>query len=371
MAFATFIPSLLATPIAGILADRIDRRTILLLAYSCQTVITAAYVVLHSIGELTPWRILGLSFLSGMAAGFQWAPVQSMAAVLVPERLLVPAVRLVSISFTAGRALGPMLAGIILRLSGPGAAFVGTLTTYVVGVALLSTVRTGFAAAADTASESFITQFRGGLAYVRQRPPLRLAVSTSFLVATLGAVFTFALTPSIADDVFNTDGGGLGALATMAGVGSVIGSILISGPGGRVRRSRMEMFALAMYVGGLLVVAATTTLAVGLVGFLLLGFAHMLHGVTVNTSVQVQVHEEFRGRVMSVWLMAVLAGLPIGSFIGGFLADATSVRTVIVVFATALGLIVTQQAVRTRGLAVLDHAAPIDAPVSVPAPDRP
>ena len=98
MSFASLIPSLFATPIAGILADRVDRRTILLVAYGCQTVVTAAFVVLHAVGELTPWRILLLSLASGTAAGFQWAPVQSMAAVLVPNEHLIPAVRLVSIS---------------------------------------------------------------------------------------------------------------------------------------------------------------------------------------------------------------------------------------------------------------------------------
>ncbi|MGI9603664.1 MAG: MFS transporter [Acidimicrobiales bacterium] len=358
VSFASLIPALFATPIAGILADRLDRRTILLVAYSAQTIVTAGFVVLHAAGELTAWRILILSLLSGTAAGFQWAPVQSMAAVLVPSSHLVPAVRLVSISFTAGRALGPMIAGIILHVSGPGAAFVGTLITYLVGLSFLFTVRTGWTPTTDD-TPGFVSQFRDGIGYVRSRPPLRLAVSLSFLVASLGAVFTFALTPSIADDIFETGGGGLGALATMAGVGSIAGSFIISGRGGAVRRSRMELGALTVYIGGLVVVAATTSLAVGLAGFFFLGLAHMLHGVTVNTAVQVQVHEEYRGRVMSVWLMAVLAGLPIGAFIGGFLADAFSIATVMLVYAGVMAGAIVVRAIQTDWLAPLDLDQPI------------
>ena len=359
VSFASLIPSLFATPIAGILADRVDRRTILLVAYGCQTIVTGGFVVLYAAGELTPWRILLLSLASGTAAGFQWAPVQSMAAILVPSDHLIPAVRLVSISFTAGRALGPMIAGIVLQVSGPGAAFAGTLLTYVVGLAFLSTVRTGWTPA-EISAPPFLEQFRDGVDYVRARPSMRLAVSMSFLVAFLGAVFTFALTPSIADDIFETGGGGLGALATMAGVGSIVGSVFIGSRGGAVRRSRMELFSMSIYVGGLLVVAATTSLAVGLAGFFLLGLAHMLHGVTVNTSIQVQVHEEYRGRVMSVWLMAVLAGLPIGAFIGGLLADVFSIATVMLLYAALLALAVTVQAVRTDRLAPLDLDRPDD-----------
>ena len=368
VSFAGLIPSPFATPIAGILADRVDRRTILLTAYSCQTIVTAAHVVLYATDQLTPWRILLLSFLSGIAAGFQWAPVQSMAAVLVPERFLVPAVRLVSISFTAGRAIGPMVAGIILEFSGPGTAFAGTLITYLVGLAFLSRVQTGWTPAAADAP-SFWSQFRDGVAYVRARPPLRLAVSMSFLVSFLGAVFTFALTPSIADDIFDTGGGGLGALATMAGVGSIAGSLVIGACGGAVRRSRMELGALAVYVGGLVIVAATTSRAVGLAGFFFLDLAHMLHGVTVNTAVQVQVHEEYRGRVMSVWLMAVLAGLPIGAFIGGFLADAYSIATVMLLYAGLMALAISQRVVTTGALSPLDGEHPIDVSAD-PAPDR-
>ena len=360
VSFASLIPALFATPVAGILADRIDRRRILLTAYGGQTLITGAFVTLYAMDRLTAWPILGLSLLSGTAAGFQWAPVQSMAAVLVPGRLLVPAVRLVSISFPAGRAIGPLLAGLALFFSGPGLAFTATLVTYIIGLGFLIGIRTGWQPAASPERERFVHQFREGLVYVRDRPSLRLAVMLSFSVASMGAVFTFALTPSIADDIFATGGGGLGALATMAGIGSIVGSFFISGPGGRIRRSNMEGGAVAVYVIGLLVVPLTTTMTVGLAGFCLLGMAHMLHGVTVNTAVQVQVHEAYRGRVMSVWLMAVLAGLPIGAFVGGILADVTDIRWVMVVYAAALATAVGVRTARAGGLSALDLDDPVE-----------
>lgn len=353
--FAVLFPSLIATPVAGILADRFDRRLILTVAYTVQATATAGFLLLHLGGALTPWRIIGLQTVAGLAAGFQWAPIQSMSAVLVPPDALVHAVRLVSISFTAGRAVGPLLAAVVLAFSGPGLAYGGTLACYLVGLALLATVRIDWTP--SETSESFLVQFREGLAYVWARPAMRLVLLLAFSVAGLGAVFGFSLVASVSDDAFGGGGGTVGLLAAMIGIGSVVSSIFIaSSVADRIRRSRLELTAVTIYGVGLLVTAATTTLAVGLAGYLLIGMAHMLHNVNLNTALQVQVEEAYRGRVLSVWLMALLAGLPIGALVGGVLADVIGIRAVLVAFACALLAIVGITAARTRGLALLDES---------------
>lgn len=332
--FASLVPAVVITPIAGILADRKDRKRLLLAAYAGQTVLTALFVAGYQADQLTPWRILGLQLLAGILSGFQWAPLQSMSAVLVPERLLIDAVRLVSISFTAGRTVGPAIAAVVLATGGPGLAFIATLSFYVVTVALMVGVRTQWQP--PTPTEPYLQQFRNGLDYVRAREGMRLAMTLQGAVAFFGAVFNFALVASIADDAYSTGGGGLGALALSAGIGSVIASVYITGAGSSVSRSRVESAAIAIYAGGVLTAAATPHLAVGLVGFLMMGVAQMLSAVTLSTSLQVQVEEEYRGRVMSVWLMVTLALLPVAALIGGFLADALSIRLVMAMFGGAL-----------------------------------
>jgi MFS family permease len=106
-AFASLIPAVVSTPISGTLADRVDRKRILLAAYALQMVITGGILALHLTDHLTPWRIIWLLLASGAVAGFQWAPIQSLSAVLVPRLLLPQAIRLLSISFTVGRSVGP------------------------------------------------------------------------------------------------------------------------------------------------------------------------------------------------------------------------------------------------------------------------
>ncbi len=351
-AFASLIPAVVSTPISGTLADRVDRKRILLAAYALQMVITGGILALHLTDHLTPWRIIWLLLASGAVAGFQWAPIQSLSAVLVPRLLLPQAIRLLSISFTVGRSVGPAIAALMLAFAGPGLAFAGTVLAYGIGLTLLSTVQCRWEPGSTT--EPFLAQFRSGIDYVRANPAIRLALRLSFSMAFLGAAFAYSLTAGVADDLFDAGGGGLGALAMMLGLGSVLGGVYISGPGGRVRRSRLEAAVALTFACGMLVVTATPWLVVGFVGYLVMGMAHMLHGVTVNTALQLQLDEEYRGRVMSVWLVALLGGLPLGSILGGVLADLLSMRWVMVGYAVLLAATF-GTLTRGGGLALLDR----------------
>lgn len=289
----------------------------------------------------------------GVAAGFQWAPTQAMTALLVPPEDLLSAVRFVSLSFTAGRALGPAMAGLTLLKWGPEPAFAVTIVGFALGLAFMAPIR--LRPAEPVRQEPFWLQFRHGLDYIWCRPEMRLVVVTSFIVASVGAVFAFALVASVADDVFALGDGGLGWLTATFGFGSLVVGLYVTRHGDRHARSRVEMTAVGVYALGVLFVGATPWLVVGLLGYFVFGAAHMAHGVTVNSALQVQVDEQYRGRVMSVWLMSVLAGLPIGSLIGGFLGDLVSMRFVLLLYGGLLAVFWAIVAVRSNGFAGLDR----------------
>ena len=117
------------------------------------------------------------------------------------------------------------------------------------------------------------------------------------------------------------------------------------------------MAAVGVYALGVLLVGATPWVVFGLLGYFVFGAAHMAHGVTMNSALQVQVDEQYRGRVMSVWLMSVLAGLPIGSLVGGLLGDLVSMRFVLLLFGGLLALFWLITVVRSDGFAGLDVGA--------------
>ena len=351
-AFAVLVPSLIMTPVAGIWSDRISRKAILFGSFWMQLVVATAYLVLYLAGALNPWLIIGLQLVVGAASGFQWAPTQAMTALLVPPEDLVSAVRFVSLSFTAGRALGPGLAGLILWLWSPGPAFAITIVGFAIGLMYMAPIR--LRPAEPIEQEPFLVQFSRGVAYIWRRPAMRLVMTASFIVASLGAVFAFALVASVADDVFSLGDGGLGWLTATFGFGSMMAALYVTRYGDRHARSRVEMAAVGVYAVGVLVTGATSWLVVGLLGYLIFGAGHMAHGVTMNSALQVQVDEQFRGRVMSVWLMSVLSGLPIGAFIGGFLGDLVSMRFVVLVYGGLLAAFWAITAIRSRGFAGLD-----------------
>ncbi|MYH71559.1 MAG: MFS transporter [Acidimicrobiia bacterium] len=352
-AFAVLIPSLIMTPVAGIWSDRISRKAILFGSFSLQLVCSVAFLVLFAGDHLTPWLMIGLQVVVGVASGFQWAPTQAMTSLLVPPEDLLSAVRYVSLSFTAGRALGPAMAGLTLLNWGPGPAFAVTIVGFVLGLAFMAPIR--LRPAEPFRQEPFWIQFRLGLEYIWRRPEMRLVVVTSFIVASVGAVFAFALVASVADDVFALGDGGLGWLTATFGFGSLVVGLYVTRHGDRHARSRVEMTAVGVYALGVLLVGATPWLLFGLLGYFVFGAAHMAHGVTVNSALQVQVDEQYRGRVMSVWLMSVLAGLPIGSLIGGFLGDLVSMRFVLLLYGGLLAVFWAIVTVRSNGFAGLDR----------------
>ena len=351
-AFAVLIPSLIVTPVAGIWCDRISRKAILFGSFCLQLIMSAVFLALFLADVLNPWLIVGLQVVVGVASGFQWAPTQAMTALLVPPEDLLSAVRFVSLSFTAGRAFGPAMAGLTLWLWGPGPAFAVTIVGFFIGLAFMVPMR--LRPAEPVQREPLLMQFRQGVDYIWRRSEMRLVVVTSFVVASVGAVFAFALVASVADDVFSLGDGGLGWLTAIFGLGSLVVGMYVTVFGDLHARSRVEMTAVGVYAAGVLLIGATPWLAIGLLGYFIFGAAHMAHGVTVNSALQVQVDEQYRGRVMSVWMMSVLAGLPLGSLVGGFLGDLVSMRFVLLLYGGLLAAFWVIAVIRSDGFAGLD-----------------
>ena len=365
--FASLAPSVFFTPVAGALSDRLDRKKIMHIAYGILIVLQLAMAAMYGADALTPWRIIGFQLTFGVMVGFQFTPTQAMPAMLVPQESIASAVRLLSFSVTGSRALGPAIGGVALAFSGPGLAYLICAAAYLFGFITLFSVGEPHVGAAERGSEvdpktgqpySLRRSYQLGIEYISQRPAMRLAIRSAFAIGFLAASIAFPLAASIADDMFNLGGGGLGALATAMGIGSVVASFYIAGRGASVALSKVETVALGCYALGALTLIPTSLFAFALLGYFLMGLAHMWHNVSLSTSIQVQLDEQYRGRVMSVWLVAVLAGVPLGSLVGGFLAAMTSTRTLVGVYAMAVAAYLIITLVRNDMMRGLDLQQP-------------
>ncbi len=338
---AALLPALILTPYAGVLADRMSRRVILIVTQTVQMISTGAMWVLYISDTITPWRIIGLTFVGGLATGFQTSAWQSFVPSLVPPADMLHAVKLNSIQYTLARAIGPATAGIVVHQWGVGAAIFVNAATYplVIGVVLVCRPRQHLAAGPR---EPVRAALLSGARYVWGRPALRLAVCIA-LVSALCAQSLQHVAPAVAERVLgrrSTDNAGL---LTALGVGALTASAISAMVGDRVRRSRQLQVGLSMYAVANMMLVFTASYPIGQLAYVVSGLGHLTTAVALNTLMQGAVPDAMRGRALSFHLLGIIGGIPLGAFAMGRLGDAFGMRTALAinaaVFVSLLALV--------------------------------
>lgn len=363
-AFATLIPALLMNPAAGVIADRVNRRMVLITTHAFQGTIAACFALLWTLDELTPWRILILGIAQGTTSGFQIASWQSFVPLLVPPEELLTAVRLNSAQFTAARALGPLGGAGLLAFVGVGSVFVVNSATFFLMISVIATVSPRIAQPTNQ-QQSVVAVFMEGLRYVRSRAPLMLAIVVGFSISFFGQSLV-QIAAGLAKAGYQVGETGLAGFITAVGVGSVLASGLLVSRGDDFLRSQATILGFLIYAAGLVLTSVSRIYLIGLAGFFLMGLAHVTIAISANTSVQIQVDEKLRGRVMSIYLMGVFGGIPLGAFVGGSLGDLVDLRFVYLgsgIFMAAFAVFSRFGLNRLR-LLDLDEDVPSEAPPS-------
>lgn len=352
-AFIGFFPSLLVGPLSGRLADRFSRKRVLLVTQAIQMVIAFSLWGFWVGGIATPLNILVHLLIYGVSVGINITSWQSFVPQLVPREDMLDAVRLNSLQFTGARAFGPALAGLVLKFFGPGTAYMANALSFVLVLVALMSVRPrelGAAARADTD-----LRFREGVSYVLARTALWLPVAAITMVSLLGTSL-LQLAPAFATRQFRVDRGAYGVLVAMFGIGAVGGALSMSLIGDRVRRSRTAIGGLVAISVGVLLLGLTRSYGIGLVAMFLMGIGYVHVTVSLNTSIQMRVAEAYRGRVLAIYLMGLLAGVPVGALALGALSDVAGLQPTAIACGIGLCAVTAFTVVRFRGLAPLDEA---------------
>ncbi len=351
-AFMAFFPALMIGPLAGSLADRFPRKRILLATQSALMLFAFGLWGVWIAGLATPGVIIVLLFFSGLATGVNIAAWQSFVPQLVPAGQLIDAVRLNSMQFVAARAFGPAVAGLVLQAWGAGACFLLNAVTYVLVLAALLAIHPR-AVARDESAGRVLDHFREAVRYVRARQALLSPVVTITAVSFF-ASSVIQLAPAFAKE-FSVGRGEYGLLVAMFGGGAILGSVIVGGWGDRTRRSIVVLFGILLIVAGQILLAVAPTYAWGLTGVFTMGVAYLLIATALNTSVQGRVDETHRGRAMSIYLMGLLAGVPLGALLQGKLASIVGLRATVVGAALILGVLALAVAATRDGFRPLDE----------------
>jgi MFS family permease len=321
---ATLIPAVLLTPFAGVLADRAQRRLILIITQSVQMCSTLTLWLLYTTGNISPAAIIGTGFIGGVATGFQTAAWQAFIPSLVPREAMMDAVRLNSTQFTIARAVGPAAAGSVVLQLGVGAAIFINASTFVLVIAVLVMIRPSPVAKVN-GSEHPLEAMRDGARFVWAHPAVRLATILSLFTAITGQALQY-IAAAVASRQFGRPSEDNAWLLTSLGVGAFLASIVVHRLLRRFTRRRMMQVALAMYALSPVVIVCTDRFWLGVVGYFIGGLAHLTFAVQVNTLIQSETPDHLRGRAMSFYLLGILAGIPVGSLTLGSLIDAYGVR---------------------------------------------
>jgi predicted MFS family arabinose efflux permease len=279
-------------------------------------------------GVATPGIIVGIVFVSGFVSGINITTWQAFVTQLVDADELVDAVRLNSMQFMGARAFGPAIAGIVLQAAGASAAFFLNAVSFLLVLAALLFVKPRPQNYSEDRA-GVIEHFREGWRVMRARTSLFLPIAMIGIVSFLGTS-VIQLAPAMAKEMFGVGRGAYGLLVAAFGLGAVLGSVLIAVIADRMLRSVVASFGI---IGLALAVAAlglAPVYGVGVAAMFVMGLMYLLLATSLNTGVQARVEDEFRGRVMAIYLSSLLLGVPLGALIQGKVAEWLGLRAVIV-----------------------------------------
>ncbi len=335
-AFLGELPILLFTLIGGVVADRRDRRQLLLMSQYIQMAAAFTLAALVYWDQVHISYILALSVVTGLAQAFGGPAHQSLMPLLVGKEHLPNAIAFNAIQFNLARVIGPLLAGAALTAFGMVACFgLNGLSFLAVIVALLS-LRVRHTPAPTTTRMG--EELRGGLAYVRDQPALHGLAALGFAATFLGVpLLTFL--PVFAQHVFQGGVAEYTQLMAAAGGGAVVGALVVAWLG-KFRHMGRTLLILQIAFG-LIITTFAITHVFWLNAALLFaaGACMVMVFAMLSSLVQLNAPNDMRGRVMSIYMVAFRGGMPLGGLVSGWFATMTSAPAVLQVNGILLSLV--------------------------------
>ena len=311
------LPVLVLAPYGGLVADRVDKRRLMVAVQGAMAVLALALGILTASGTVRLWHVFVLAGCLGIATAFDNPTRQAFVTELVGPDDLRNAVSLNSVLVNAARAIGPAIAGVLIATVGVSACFLINASSYLAVIAsLLMLDRAALRPSTPAPRER--GQVRAGIAYASRTPELAVPLAMMALIGSLAYEFQVVL-PVVARETF---GGGpevYGVMTGAMGVGAVIGG-LVAATKGRVGTRAVIGAGFALGVA-ILLAALAPTLPAELGALVIVGAASVTFLASGNSTLQLASLPEMRGRVMSLWAVAFLGSTPIGGPIAGFVSE--------------------------------------------------
>lgn len=325
---ATGLPTLFLALFAGVLADRIDRRLLLVVTNVAAALVAFALALLTSLHVVEYWHVLALAFLAGLAFTIQQPANQAVVSAIVPRHALGNAVALNAALYNSLRIVAPAMAGLFIAAGSLELGFWIQAVGFAIVAVIIGRLPITSDRAMDRVQAALWTDLADGVRHVRASRVL----ATVVLLPAVPALFVLnylTFLPVYARDILLVGPAGIGLLTGAIGVGALAGSLSLavvrpSGGSGRLIVGSMTIVGAALTT-----FAVSRSLPISMVAMLLIGFFQPLFYATTNVMIQVLVPARLRGRVLSLYLLTSIGFIPIANLIGGAVAEAVGVEAVL------------------------------------------
>src|SRR5690348_11263064 len=348
--FLAGIPIFLFSLIGGVVADRAERRRILMISQYIQMASAAMLTILVALGLTHVWPILCLSFVSGFAQAFGGPAYQALIPTLVDRDDMPNAIALNSIQFNLAVTVGPALAGITLARLGEKWCFGLNALSFLAPVISLSIISARYLP--EKSGESMYKRLKQGIHFIWRQGAMVALIVLAFAMTFLSMPMRTYI-PVFVKDIFHRGPETYGTLLSLMGVGSICGSLAVASVGNMSRKGRFALTMLMVMGAGIAGFSLSKFLPFTYAMLVVVGASMMAVFATVTSLVQLIVTNEMRGRVMSVYNFAFRGGMPIGNLVSGWLVPVYTAPIVLGVNGFLLVLVAVYFLVVQRRVATL------------------
>ncbi len=328
--FVSQVPTFLFAPFAGVVADRVDKRRLLICTQSFAMVQAALLAFFVLAGSVQVWQIIVLSLILGIINAFDIPARQSFIVEMVDNREdLGNAIALNSSMFNAARLIGPSIAGLVVAVAGEGVCFILNALSYLAVLIALAAMRIRLTSERP-ARRHILHELREGLRYAFGFSPIRSILLLIALVSLMGMPYS-VLMPVFARDILQGGAHTFGFLMAAAGCGALGSTVYLASRRNVRGLGRIIVTATLIFGTGIMAFSFSRSLPLSLLILGFTGFGAMALVASCNTILQTIVDDDKRGRVMSLFTMAFVGVAPFGSLIAGVLANSIGARNTLLI----------------------------------------
>jgi MFS family permease len=329
VSFAGQLPLFILTPFAGVLVDRFNRHRILVITQTLALLQAFTLALVVSTGTLRVWNIVALNLFAGMVLAVDLTARQAFIVDMVGSVHDLPnAIALNAFVINGGRMLGPAVAGLLLTVVSPAVCFYVNAVSYIPVIAALLAMRMKKQKILPVES-SAVEDLIEGVRYAVGFPPIRSVLVLVALVSLAGLPYA-VLMPVMAAEVLRGNAHTLGWLMTAPGIGALVATLYLASRKSIYGAGRRIAVGAILFSGGLIATGLARSLAFCLIALAFVGLGMIVQLATSNTVLQTIVEDDKRGRVMSLYTMAVMGMAPFGSLLGGGVAHRFGVQTTMI-----------------------------------------